>query len=225
MVRAEQAAKSNLCTWKCFWVIYSQINVCQKLANNGEKEFWVFFFFTINLWCCTAQRDVCTMDVNLIRLKLRLTSHSWLWPSFSSALFCSGRLVCACVCVCMRAHVCLPQSVCVVGELHGLSKEEVEAPVNDVSPLAGRGPPSSILKDSLSHLSYKRVERSATTHSHPILAFCFNERRELFRGTSRQVHRFDRVSTSADIFAMRLKTFIRMPAEKGSANDSCDSHI
>lgn len=86
------------------------------------------------------------MGVNLNRLKLCLTSHSWLWPSFSSALFCQGRMfarVSMCICVC----TCVYLRLCVLGELHGFSKEEeVEALVNDVSPLADSGPPSSILK-------------------------------------------------------------------------------
>lgn len=89
------------------------------------------------------------MNSHLSALKLCLRVS---FPALAFLLFGSfpSRQTClhACPCVYVCTRVCASVCVCVVGELHGFSKEEeVEASVNDVSPLADRGPPSSILKD------------------------------------------------------------------------------
>lgn len=95
-------------------------------------------------------------------------------------------------------------------ELHGFSKEEegVEASVNDVSPLADGGPPSSILKDCFApELQKSRELRRHSLTYHPRLLLQRKGGKKqverysgaLFRGGSVQVGHFDTVSMSADI--------------------------
>lgn len=208
----------------------------KSMWHNWQKRLKKCFlcFLRIHVSCCRhAQCDICTMSNHWNALKpcLRVSLPVLaflLFGSFPSRQTCLR--VCPCVYVCAR--VCVSVCVCVVGELHGFSKkEEEEASVNDVSPLADRGPPSSILKDCFR--TWVTKESGALTHI-PSSPFASTEKGKKNKSSDIPEHclvevwyklvHFDQVSMSADILQYDYWHFIRKLQWENMLLGFCDSH-